>query len=240
MRCISIRGQAWAFRNRAQVAALSPDGTPEKGYFDKLTKDFIAISEGERGITGTSLQNTPEWRWGHEVIRQNMSPLHFWEPGNNAFVQAEVDPAKASAGISTWEQNFMMYALGRAKELGYPTDALVSWLAVNIVGQIIDPGYDPYLIAANRTPTTGRDGKFFKSWAEVKASVKKDNDAKKSFVDKLEDADHGYSIVAIAAVAAAANQPGGREAWDWITKNAITAAKKPLNDNPKWAVLPRT
>ena len=114
-------------------------------YFDKLTRDFIAISEGERNIRKTSFENTPEWRWGHEVGRLPDSPLHFWESGNGNFVQDPIDPGVARAAISTWEQNFLVYALGRAKELGYPTDALLSWLSANIVGQVTNPNYEPNL-----------------------------------------------------------------------------------------------
>ncbi len=46
-----------------------------------------------------------------------------------------------------------MYALGRTKELGYPTDALINWFAPNLIGQLTDPGYNPYLAGAYRLPT---------------------------------------------------------------------------------------
>lgn len=239
VRCLSMRGQAWAFRNRAQVAAISPDGTPEKAYFEKLTRDFIAISEGERGITKTVFENTPEWRWGRNVTGLPSIPLHFWEPGNGNFVQEPIDGASAGAAISTWEQNFLVYALGRAKELGYPTDALLSWLAVNIVGQLTDPTYDPQLIASYRTATVDRNGQAFRSWAQVKAALKKGYDAKKEFANYLLNSDHGYSLIASTAAAMIANEPKGEDAWDWIYKNAFLPARGTFRDNPKWAILPR-
>jgi hypothetical protein len=239
VRCLSIRGQAWAFRNRAQVAAISPDGTPEKAYFEKLTRDFIAISEGERGITKTALENTPEWRWGRSVVGLPASPLHFWEPGNGHFVQEPIDGTSARAAISTWEQNFLVYALGRAKELGYPTDALLSWLSANIIGQLTDPGYDPHLIAAYRTASIGKDGKSFDSWAQVRSAYKAGFDAKAWFRNQLINSDHGYGLIAITAAAMVASEAGGAQAWDWIYKNGFVPARQTFSVNPKWAILPR-
>lgn len=58
-----------------------------------------------------------------------------------------------SKAIAPWEQNFLIYALGRTKELGYPTDALINWFAPNLIGQLTDPGYNPYLAGAYRLPT---------------------------------------------------------------------------------------
>jgi hypothetical protein len=239
VRCLSMRGQAWAFRNRAQVAAVSPDGTPEKTYFEKLTRDFIAISEGERGITKTAFENTPEWRWGRNVTGLPATPLHFWEPGNGAFVQEPLVAAAATAAISTWEQNFLVYALGRAKELGYPTEALLSWLSVNIIGQLIDPSYDPHLIASYRTATVDRNGQPFKGWAPVKAALNQSYDAKKEFDTYLINSDHGYSLIASVATAMIAREPKGEGAWDWIYKNAYLPSLGTFRDNPKWAILPR-
>jgi hypothetical protein len=239
IRCLSMRGQAWAFRNRVQVGAISPDGTAEKAYFEKLTRDFIAISEGERGITKTVFENTPEWRWGRTMAGSPSSPLHFWEPGNANFVQEPIDGASARAAISTWEQNFLVYALGRAKELGYPTDALLSWLAVNIIGQLTDPGYDPHLIAAYRTASTGNDGQLFDSWGQVRSAYKRGFDAKSWFRNQLINGDHGYALIAITVAGMVASEAGGAQAWDWIHKNGFVPARQTFAANPKWAIIPR-
>jgi hypothetical protein len=134
----------------------------------------------------------------------------------------------------------MMFALGRAKELGYPTDALVAWLAPNIIGQLTSPDYEPYLIASNRTPTVSKpDIEPFANWRDVRSMFPGNFDAKKNFTDRLRNANHGYSIIAIAATAAAAGEPGGGAAWKWIYENAVVPAKRGLDVNPKWAIVPR-
>jgi hypothetical protein len=222
---------------------LAPDQSPEKDYFETLLNDFIAISEGQRNITATKFYNTPAWKWGNTVGnpfgKLGPSPLHFWENGSSAFVQG-LDKTKISSALSTWEQNFMMFALGRARELGYPTDALVSWLAPNIIGQLTDPDYDPHLIASNRTPTVNKvDGKHFATWRELRSAFPPEFDARKNFADRLHNADHGYSVIAIAAAAAAAHEPGGAEAWKWIQQHAAIPAKRALDANPKWTIIPR-
>ena len=241
--CGAIRAQAWVIRTRAQTASLAPDNSPEKEYFETLLSDFIAIAEGQRNITSTKFYDTPNWKWGNTAgnpfEKVGPSPLHFWENGSGAFVQG-LDKTKAKSAISTWEQNFMLFALARAKDLGYPTEALVSWLAPNIIGQLTSSEYDPYLIGSNRTATVNReDGKPFTSWSEVRSAIPSNFDAKKDFMARIKNAEHGYPLIAIAAVAAAAQEPGGAVAWKWIYDNAILPEKSLLDANPKWAILPR-
>jgi hypothetical protein len=245
-----IRGQAWTLRNRVHAASLAPDGAPEKAYFETLIADAIAIWEGGLNITASPANATANWNWGRTIRTRwwpsTIPPLHHWEPGAALFVQTCIDPAVTSAALSPWEQNFMMFALGRAKELGYRSDLLVSWLGVNVIGQIIGSGYDPYLSGAYRIPVRRvSDGGYFGTWTALRAGFLATFSADGTYYPTpqsywntfVTDGDHGYPLIALAAVAMAATESGGSTAWNWMAQNALTASV--LNDNPKWAILPR-
>lgn len=240
-----VRGQAWTFRSRLHTTSLAPDGAPEQQYFRTLIDDAIAVWEGWHNITGTSFQSTTNWKWGNTTGmgvwtgNTGIPTLRFWWNGDASFVQSPIESATTKYACSPWEQNFLLWSLGRAAELGYPATALKSWLATNIIGQLTDPSYSPYLIASYRLPTVRlSDSQCFSTWAGVKTGYLSSFDPVASFNNYLTDAEHGYSVIAIAATSQVANEPGGGAAWSWIAQNALTASV--LNDNPKWAIVPRS
>jgi len=236
---VTIRGQAWVFRNRCEVASFGPDNRPEKPYFFRMVEDAIQIWEGERAITTTSSFNTANWLWGRSITPSH-HPLRFWQHGNGAFIQnpngsanGDVDPSKASAGLSTWEQNFLCLALIRGLELGFATTALITWMTPNIQGQQENLQYN---IASNRSPTFNPAGAFFTTWSQVKAcydltwAASVGIDYVFLFNAKLTDLNHGYTNIALAT-ARAYNCVS-----NWMAANAVPD----YTTNPKWAILTRT
>ena len=209
---IQVRGQAWALRTRVNAAALAPDGSAEKAYFTALTNDAIAMWEGERGITGTAFEGTDNWNWGKNIGAKQwgsagVPPLSNWAGGDaigSNFVQEPLDPSVVGAGASPWEQNFMLFALGRAKETGFQTGALISYLSKNIIGQLTGAGYDPHLIASYRIPVKKKDGTYFRTWSEARTGYIPSLNPQNDFTATNRDAEHGYANIAIAATAAAA------------------------------------
>lgn len=240
---IQVRGQAWAFRNRVQAAFLAPDSHAEKEYFQILVADAVGIWEGMRNITGTTSEGNALWNWGKTTAAQGFGtlgtpPLHQWERGSGGFVQEPLDGSVVGEATAPWEQNFLLWSLGRAKELGYATEALVSWLGANLIGQITNPDYNPYLSANYRMPTVRRsDGKYFDTWAGLRSGFPSTFDPAANFTGQLPDAVHGYPFIALAAASMVTNEAGGPAAWDWIAQQALCAAS--LTNNPKWAILPR-
>jgi hypothetical protein len=252
------RGEAWVFRNRAQTAYWAPDGSPEKAYFEKLLMDAIAVWEGRTNVRGTSFQGTPLWTWGNTIGvgrfgGAGVPLLHVWDKGIAGYgASVFVDPGKTDLSDATWMYNFLIYSLGRAQELGYPTDSLLTWTGDWLNGQISDPGYDPYLSGAYTLPVTRKtDGKFFSDWADVKAAFRspfvENGDGwcngpptctPAEFFNGLgKDGDHGYAFIAMAAASMVADRPGGASSWAWMAANALNSPA--LDVNPKWAILPR-
>jgi hypothetical protein len=241
-----VRSDAWIFRNRAQAAFLAPDGTPEKTYFTKLTNDAIAIWEGTVGITGTPNQGNTNWNWGNTVAVQKYGPhgvptipaLRFWEEGGTVpSWSEEVDPAIASTRTPPWQHAFLIYSLGQAKNLGFASDSLLSWLSPMMIGQLTDSGYNPYLVGAYQMPAVRKaDNRFFDLWSQERTGFLSNYNAQQLFTEQLNDANHGYPMIAIAATSMISHHPGGNAAWSFMQQQVLPAAS--LNSNPKWLILP--
>jgi len=241
-----VRSDAWIFRNRAQAAFLAPDGTPEKAYFTKLTNDAIAIWEGTVGITGTPNQGNANWNWGNTIAVQKYGPhgvptipaLRFWEEGGTVpSWSEEVDPAMATNRTPPWQHAFLIYSLGQAKNLGFASEPLLTWLSPMMIGQLTNPGYDPYLVGAYQMPAVRKtDNRFFDLWSQEKTGFLGNYNAQQIFTDQLSDANHGYPMIAIPATGMVAHHPGGSAAWSFIQQQVLTASS--LNSNPKWLILP--
>jgi len=239
-----IRGQAWAFRSRVHTGSLAPDNTTEKSYFTTLIDDAIAIWEGMRNITGSRFQGNANWNWGYSMIGQaflalGSPPLHHWSIGGTGFVQEPMDTNIVKVATSPWEQNFLMFAIGRGKELGYPTDALLGWFSVHLINQLTNPDYIPYLVSAYRIPTVRKsDSLYFSSWSDLKAGFQSSFDPVAQFNNSVKtDAEHGYAYIAFCATSMVADQPGGAQAWAWMKERVLSSSL--LSSNPKWAILPR-
>ena len=241
-----VRGQAWGLRGRAQTAFIIPDNFPEKNYFENLINDTIAIWEGMRNITGTQFQGNANWNWGKTVGAKGFGSLgpptlHQWEAGSPAFVQAELNPAVVSSATSPWEQDYLIYAFGRARELGYSTEALLSWLGENLIGQVNNPGYNPYLAGAYRLPTIATsDNKYFPTWSAAKSSFFPEYQNITVFpaLSYFPNCADCYPYIALSAMSMVADQPGGGAAWSWISN--MTLSQPALNNYPSWAILPRS
>ncbi|MBI3426506.1 MAG: hypothetical protein HY011_26565 [Acidobacteria bacterium] len=254
-----VRGDAWALRTRAQTAWFAPDGTPEKTYFTRLVNDAIGIWEGTLSLTGTPNQNTANWNWGNTVAVKKyydeqwpnyfpynpvLPPQRVWDRGPVVFADStDIDPAKASRRTQPWQIHFMIYSLGRAKELGFATGPLLSWVAPVLTNELTNPAYNPYLAASFMMPTLQKltpGDQYFSNWADTRSAFVASYaaNAQADFVSQLADANHGYPAICMAAAAMAAAEPNGAQAWTFIQQQVVTPAAT-LNDNPKWAILPR-
>lgn len=231
-----IRGYAWVFRNRVRTAFLCPDNTPEKQHFTNLTNDAIALWEGQRSIRGTVHENTFLYNWGNEHSIFTPSPLKHWNVGSLGHLQDPINPETTSRAHSPWEYNFLHFALGTAKELGFKVDGIHSWFASNLIEQINNPDYNPYLITSPRIPIKNKNGDYFKTWKETLTGYKKNYNAKQDFIQKLSwGPGNSYPHFALGAMSYLTDQSNSETAWNWIKEKVLPST----NGNPKWALLPR-
>jgi hypothetical protein len=276
---LQVRGQAWGFRNRVEAEAISPDSSPEQSYYDLMIHDTLAAWEAEHEITGTAYQGNAMWNWGHKfgnadaangcwlwcyspVAGVNLgapTAIHFWAPESTGLNGYPEKSSFAGASTSPWMVQYLIYALGRAKDLGYPSQALLAWIAPWIIDEVTDPGYNPYLVASYRQPTVQANGQYFTTWAAVKAAMCTSTadgcstNASAQTAQTFDQPVNPYGLCAFnangdgacsapyeagMAIAQVADQPNGSTAWNWIYSTAMNNSA--LNSNPKWAIIPRS
>lgn len=233
-----IRAQGWVFRNRCIATYCTPDNMIEKSYYQTLINDAIEIWEGAHNITGSVNFGSANWNWGKQYRYNTMGnpTLNQWERGNSAFAQSSygIDPAVTAEAISNFEQDYLMYSLGRGKELGYGSDSLASYLAKNFIGQATGAGYNKYLLGNGRIPTVDMGGNYFSSWSQLKTGYDATWQNKTSY-DTLYPFE--YTFLALTAMSYAYCEPGGVAAWHAIADEVLNT--QILSTDPKFAIVYR-
>jgi len=242
-----IRGNAWNLRTRARAAVLIPDTLIEKTYFTQKVNEQIEIWEGSKEITGTVNYNTTNYLWGKNVHNPSVnnnygnSPLYIWEVGTTYHVQYEINADSTLFAISPWEMNFLIFTLGHVEELGFESSSLRQYLGQYLVGLMTDSGSTPFNVALSRLPVIHKlSGQYFNSWESVCNAIDYSfypNGIETEFHNLLQDVEHGYSNIAMCATSFVTDLPNGNMAWHFMDSVAINNPL--LNNNPKWAILPR-
>jgi|GEM_PF-1062178 len=234
-----VRGQAWVFRTRVRAAMLAPDNAPQKAYYSSLTDDAIAIWEGEHNITNTKHFQSANWNWGYSIMGgDDPSPLYHWDKGNSGTAQAScLNLNLVCEASSPWMDNFMVFALGRGEELGYDAELIRQWAATHLIDQLTHPDYDPYLVASYREPTTAQSNcEWFNSWGDMANTLTSScTPAIVGFNNTKNDAQHGYTNIALAASAYVTDLENGDNAWAFMSPCLDNPV---LDDNPKFAIRP--
>jgi hypothetical protein len=179
---VAIRTQAWQIRNFAQAAALAPDGSPEKEYFQTILKNNLAVEEGRLAITpeqgakgyvpreacGEPCTDIPYW-YGYDLVRTRTfsgvrpnvdNPLQLVEPpfGSGANVDPNsLDPTLVATAGSPWMVGYLIAAYTIIQDMGYSeADALKSVAIRPFLHVVLNPASNPYRFGAYRWPVTRR------------------------------------------------------------------------------------
>ena len=239
------RGEAWAMRCLGHAAFFAPDGSPEKAYFLNKLNNNIAIHEGMMHLTTGKFfepchterysenTETSKWCWGFKSLRQGLdNPLRFLSIGVLSEVQG-LDTSVVAAGASPWMYNYVHIIWGHLEELGFDQIApLRQWAAYNLLGQLQDPGYNPFLADDYRMPVRrkGTNMPYFDNWKDVQNAI----------VDKNQNSfsPGNYLDIAYAAstflVGLEIDDLSGQKAWQLLRQDV----QFPSGD-PRYALLPR-
>jgi hypothetical protein len=254
------RGQGWAFRSRAEIAWATPDASAFKTYLEVLIADNLAYWEGQRNITTTAYNGNTMWTFGRATATTDAglgtqwdswegpdgvittpSPLHFWDNGNSGICDGVVnDTAVAKDCNSPWMEDYVLYALGRAAELGYSATALRDWLGENTIGALTNAGFNPWMAGAYRSAIIDQSGSaYFATWADSKtgflSAVRTEVDWYPGTVFAgTESNSDGNVQPLVTAVSMVAGQTDGVEAWRFVAP-----VIPDITEDPKWAILPR-
>lgn len=252
----SVRAEAWGLRTLAQTAFAAPDDSPEKSYFtDKLNKN-IAVKEGKYELTtGNYYEPAPDckapckdtlWRFGRDYIGMGLhNPLHFAELGTPGQIDAAtLDKSVVYAAGTPWEANFLHVVLGYIEDLGFQqVHPMRMQIAVNLVHQLQDPKFNPYLAGEYRTPERRLpDQAFYDNWADVRRGYLPAIQDMGAFpAARLAGADTYPFILKAAASYVAdvtdADGVSGQAGYDWI---AGKLRHDLYGTDPTWALVPRT
>lgn len=234
---------------------------------------------------------TTRWCWGNRTMAVpertgGANPLYSYErinspdygissiygqqdfPKNPPSTKLSKPWAKPAYSLSAeWGHHFHTVVSGALLDLGFTQIAeLHARKATRLLQQLKSPRFNPYLVAAYRTPEFAcvpkldtkqnryicTPGGRYSDWGDILNGFKEREDtpadtflwrSMDQFYDRyVEDAEGGYTYYARAA---ATFLPGltfeglsGKEAWDWIAPRAVRGDR--LNDTPMWAFLPRS
>lgn len=244
-----VRGQAWAFRTRLNTVDILPDNFVEKSYFDRLNINAIAAWEGlfNTPLSYSDRQTIYEFTKltiSSNAFKLNSQPSSIgqWSEGTSSksYVRADrVNIANVTQAMAPWMQNFVLITLGRAKELGYKTEQLLSYSGQQLLAPFADPSTAHHMINAYITPTLDQNGQWFTSWHDIFAQYTEDYKLEiENFVINNQDAEHGYYSIAMAAASYLHEEPSFDLLWQYMQTHVMV--KDIYNSNPKWALLPRT
>ncbi|OKY26725.1 hypothetical protein [Thalassotalea sp. PP2-459] len=241
-----VRAQAWHLRTRVHTYDIIPDGFHEKAYFGQLISNGIALWEGKYrvGNSQPALQDLYDFSFDNIstsfVGNGEPSELGYWGSGitsasyvSDKFVKTE----NVSRATAPWMQNFIVSAMGRAAELGWPTEKLLEYSSRPIRG-IFSYDIEPNLLFAYVLPTHDNQTNWFTNWQNVFGNYQA------SYVTQLiknvaagQDTEHGYYSIAMCAASYVKDQENGLPLWRFIQNNI--AIKESYHSNPKWALTPR-
>jgi hypothetical protein len=228
-----VRGNAWVIRNRVLAAQLSPDGSPERRYFNQLLDDAVALWLGQRGVADPYFDNHPNRIWAATNYAFTWSPLRFWQ---------QLDPYNHEA--SPWMDWYFMAELGFVRDLGAPTDSLLAEYGKLFIAQFNTPGYDPRYVAAYRHFYCDNTNTWFSTWTDLLAFNLVNNTANMSgAIANFEGTgDAAFAIQAATAGAFLTKYPGGDTAWAWLKPRVYDAMSTQLAtyDRRRWKILPHT
>lgn len=220
-----------------EITSVLPDTWPEKTLFEDWINDSLAAEEGARHLTGTTFENTSLWTWAKEAKRfaqteggtpSDPPPLGHFFTGNNGLAN-QPDTLEQGVGRATAFEHFILWALRRAVELGYPAKALYNHLGKLYVGMILESG-TPAIVDTIRVPVMKADGTYFEDFTSLSAAYT--NEIKEGRM-------LGFFGPACAGMTVYAALGGlDEQAWQWLHNNLVLSMRPALARDPRYAVLP--
>ena len=254
------RAAAWTMRGRAETAFAAPDGSPGKGVFH-LSDQRRAGALGRRSASPARPSTAAPRRSGGRrpetpIPRSARSACRPWairttSAAPSPSLRARPTPARkpvVNAGqvtgfTSPWMNWYLIYALGREKELGFAVEPILAKTAPFLVGMVNSSL--PQMINNYWLPVA--DGnhnlarKLARGRGDIHPQLRLDRESApaNSVIANYESdlRNDGYPAYAIAAGAMAAGEPGGAAAWNWLHTNPYPAID--FADAPKWNLVPR-
>jgi hypothetical protein len=246
------RAQAWALRTRVHTASVTPDGLPERLYFDTLTLKALALWEGLFNLQNSQQAYPDLWNFARNTIAPKEfphskgvpSPLGQWDHSpkmNSDYTDEYYDYSKAAGGSSPWMPYLVILALGRAEELGYPAGPMKAYVGRMLTGPAAEPDFALELLSAYRQPSIRQpDGLWFDSWMKVlDAYLPAYRTQTIAYYQAQSDVDEefGYNSIVWGTSSYLHDLPNGDKVFNFY--HSRLSNKADFDSSPKWAILPR-
>jgi len=254
------RAMGWMYRTLFNAAALLPDTDPLRPTFELMVDEAIAKDEGQRHINSTEFSGSAQHVFGASPIGTTgdgwsgygLPPCRWWAgaAGYYATDPAYYNTAIAYSANGHWMNMFVIAALGRGRELGFPVDALLEWAAPHVIGQFGTPGYPPQLVGQYVVPDlkkAGAGATWFASWDEALTgwSAQKQSGRLNGEIEiTYWGMGTNYYNEARTALSFVVDQPGGENAWARCEETIAAKTEEsgvpiPWSTDPTWCCIPR-
>jgi hypothetical protein len=173
-----VRAWAWQYRNRARAWWAAVDGSPTQALMQKAMDDATAARCGIHDVdefVGNTVRDTfntnqATFFGASTVGRPN--GMGFWT-ANDGYTVTTVGGAWPSDSkqttASSWMQNFVVYSLAHAVDLGYSKALkLRDFAAQSVLKMAVST--KPRVIAANAIPIGKTDNTYYQTPAELFAT----------------------------------------------------------------------
>lgn len=132
----------------------------------------------------------------------------------------------------------VLNVLGWAKERGFATGPLLTYLSPLLTRQITDGTWNPQCLTNYRSCIKRRTGNYFyQTWAE---SIEGYTTPFVCSWTDCGDMNHGYGTMATAAATWLLAETGGVTTWNYLNENCRSVASDASKrQNPKWMLIPR-
>jgi hypothetical protein len=159
-----------------------------------------------------------------------------------------IDSTKSYLNDPWWTWDFNIIVDQHLTEMGLGYGPIRDWQKSNLMHQLADPAFNPWLSAAYFGPDQRSTRQFLQTWAEVLAAFNLPYRTYSSWTQWPQQdpisACPGDCYVNMVR-AAAATLPGftdgtgvtGDAAWTWISTNGN--ATSTMASDPRWAIVPR-
>lgn len=277
---LQTRGEAWGLRDVFEATFITPDSTATKTYLTQKVSNNIQAREGYQNITNGSFPpanpacpggpNSDIWCYGHLTIGESKSnPLNFvdhgdpygggcWAGGSGSNPLIQSGPFVCDYGDAPWMINFYLSSFAHAQELGFPAASLNRIQFRNLLHQLQDPAYNPWLSGVYKMPVHRNSTQtYFQTWGDVLQGFNPTatcppgpiNWQTISFWSTCDggssDSDYGnpgypHIMKGTASYLVGFNVSDGAltgtNAWNWAVAHVAEANP---GINPQWEVLPR-
>lgn len=256
-----VRDTAWALRELAYGAFISPDGSPEAAYFLDKLKNNIALQEGQHGlpldITDTS-DRTTAYNWGKTTAAYSQdvttvlssyqmtspSPVGTWQLDSAAISYAQngasnnINSTTIGAAGSMFQEAYLTVTLGRIEQLGVVnTDEVLSVPATRIFNTLLNPSVNHYLIEQYCYPARSTAGTWVPDWATFQTGY---TVLPTGWAPAGTSSDvRGFQHLAATSFLTGLTLGGysGQEAWAWFKANKPHQSEFQTT-TPRWSITP--